>query len=86
MAFATSNVTMDNSGTYSVVRGTWTATVGDAAGTIQVAGIAIDADFNVNASSGAFQPVVPLSGLGSNTVTVYHLGTVTAGTFRVIYK
>jgi len=86
MAFATTNVVRENAGSVNVVRGNWSASVGDAAGTITVGSVALDAEFHQNLSSGPYQNRIPTSGLGTNVVTVYHLGAVTNGTFTIRFK
>lgn len=86
MAFATSSVVRENRGSVSVMRGTWTAAVGDAAGTITLGTPALAADFWANLSSGPSQGRVKVSGLGSTTLTVYNQETVTDGKFEVMFK
>lgn len=86
MAFSSTVQSCENRGSCTEVRGTWTGSAGDAAGTLTVAGIALSAEFLQNLSSGPLQGAVPVSGIGTATVTVYNLSTVTGGTFRVTYK
>lgn len=86
MAFATSNVMAENSGSTTIVRGTWTAAVGDAAGTMTINGAALGAEFRSNLTTGAQQPHIHVSGLGSSTLTIYHQATVTDGRFWVKFK
>lgn len=86
MAFATTVQSCENRGSVTEVRGTWTGAAGDAAGTLAVAGIALTAEFLQNLAAGPYQPGVPVSGIGTATVTVYNNSTVTGGTFRVAYK
>ncbi len=86
MAFATTVQSCENNGSTTEVRGTWTGTVSDAAGSFSVAGIAMSAEFLQNLSAGPYQPGVPVSGIGTATVTVYNLSTVTGGTFRIRYR
>lgn len=88
MAFATSSVVRESGGSENVLKGTWTATVGDAAGTVTIGGYVTDARFIDNASSGPYQnvPVNISNSSGTGTVTVYHAGTVTDGKFEVRFK
>lgn len=86
MAFATTNVVRESSGSQNVFSGTWTAAIGDAAGTITIGNVALAADFFQNTTSGARQDRTPVSGLGSSTLTIYHQGTVTDGRFRIVFK
>lgn len=86
MAFATTNVSRENRGSVSVMRGTWTASVGDAAGTITLGTPALAADFWANVSSGPTQGRIRVSGLGSTTLTVYNQEAVTDGRFEVLFK
>jgi hypothetical protein len=86
MAFATSNVVRRNRGDVSVMAGNWTAAAGDAAGTISLGSAAFGARFYPNLSSGSSQQNVRVSGLGTTTLTVHHLETVTNGYFEVEFK
>ena len=86
MAFATTNVTRRNRGDVCVMAGNWTAAAGDAAGTISLGTPALGAKFYSNLSSGVGQQNIRVSGLGSTTLTVYHLETVTNGYFEVEFK
>lgn len=87
MAFSTSNVAVENRGSSNELRGNWSCAIGDAAGTVTVAGIALDADFRQNSSTaGPHQARIQVSGLGTATVTVYHLTDVTNGVFWIRYK
>lgn len=88
MAFATSNVNRDNAGSLNVVRGSWTGTVGDAAGTVEGRGYCVDAVFqdNNSASPGQNIPVRISNSSGTWTVTVPYEATVTAGTFSIRFK
>lgn len=88
MAFATSNVARDNAGSTSIMRGNWTGTVGDAAGTVTGRGFALSAEFLDNNSTGPGQ-VIPArisNSSGTWTVTVPYSATCTAGTFRIEFK
>lgn len=87
MAFATSNLVCENRGSSNELRGNWSCAIGDAAGTVTINGIALDADFRQNGSTpGPHQARVQVSGLGTNTVTIYHLTDVTSGVFWIRYK
>lgn len=90
MAFATSNLSRENYGSVNVLRGNWTGTVGDAAGTVTVAGGAVfSAHFEDNLTSGPDQGLVPVSvstSSGQSTVSVYNHATVTSGTFEIRFK
>lgn len=88
MAFATANVVRDNAGSTSIMRGTWTGTVGDSAGTVTGNGNVLSADFYDNNSTtpGQAIPVRMSNSSGTWTVTVPYQSTVTAGTFRIEFK
>lgn len=86
MAFATSNVYRQNQGSVNVATGTWTATIGDAAGTITFGTPVLSAQFWPNQTSGAVDENVAVSGLNSTTLTVYHQTTVTDGRFEVKFR
>lgn len=85
MALALSQDKVAVSGDAFVYTGKWTATAGDAAGTVSLGRAARSAVFHENKTSGPVQPCVPVSGLGSTTVTVYHQNTVTDGRFSIVY-
>lgn len=89
MAVSTSNVQMSTLGNKKVVSGDWSCSVGDAAGTIGVGGGRVYlAQFNPQNSStptdGFIQYSVSTSG-AVTTVTFYPHGTVTSGTFFIVY-
>lgn len=88
MAFATANVVRDNAGSTAVMRGTWTGTVGDSAGTVTGSGYALSADFMDNSSTTPGQEILARisNSSGTWTVTVPYSQTVTAGTFRIEFK
>lgn len=85
MALALSQGKVTVSGDAFVYSGKWTATAGDAAGTVALGRSAREAEFYDNVTSGPKQQRVSISGLGSTTVTVYHQATVTDGRFRIVY-
>lgn len=85
MALALSNDKVTVSGDAFVYSGKWTASVGDAAGTVTLGRAARQADFYDNVTSGPKQQKVSVSGLGSTTLTVYHQATVTDGRFAIVY-
>ena len=89
MAFATSNIRkMD--GNFHVTVGTWSASVGDAAGTFAVQGGWVVPMFFSRDSSGALQSVplrYSLSTSGNTTtITVYHIEDVTSGDFIIFHR
>ena len=88
MAFATSNVVRDGGGSFAVMRGSWTGTVGDSAGTVTGNGNVISADFwdNNSVTPGQVIPVRMSTTSGVWTVTVPYGQTVTSGTFRIEFK
>lgn len=91
MAFATSNVNRSVFGDLKVTYGEWTASEGDAAGTIGVEGGQVYlANFISQDSSGNIQIApcrVSVSGTsGVVTITVYHQETVTTGRFLIVHK
>jgi hypothetical protein len=91
MAFATANVRRSVFGDMNITAGDWTASEGDAAGTIGVEGGRVYmANFTSQDSSGNIQIApcrVSVSTSGNvTTVTVYHQETVTTGRFLIIHK
>lgn len=88
MAFATANIVREGSGSSAVMRGTWTGTVGDSAGTITGKGYALDAEFFDNSSTTPGQRLIPRisNSSGDWTVTIPYSQTVTAGTFKIEFK
>ena len=88
MAFATSNVYRDNNGTTNVMRGSWSGTTGDSAGTVTGNGYAIAADFldNDSTTPGQIIPARISNAGGTWTVTVPYSETVTAGLFSIIFR
>ena len=89
MAFATSNPVAGNAGNRRVVSGTWTGSVNDNAGTMDVGSAnVISADFDPNKASGGpvERPLVSRSVSGAiTTLTIYNKQAVTDGKFRVEY-
>jgi hypothetical protein len=88
MAFATSNLAREGSGSMAVLRGTWTGTNGDASGTVTGSGYCHAAMFRPNTTTGpsnVIQTRVSNSS-GTWTVTVPYQETVTAGTFSIEFK
>lgn len=88
MAFATANIVRDNAGSTAIMRGTWTGTAGDTAGSVTGSGYVLSATFTPNTSTGPGQ-VIPTrlsNSSGTWTVTVPYQETVTAGTFRIEFK
>ena len=88
MAFAAANVQRTSLGSMWRTYGTWSASVGDAAGSIAVEGGKVwVAHFSSQDSSGAqlMWPVKISTSTSNNvtTVTVYNLGAVTAGRFII---
>ena len=88
MAFATSNLASENFGSLRGMRGTWTGTNGDAAGTVTGSGFAVDADFAPNTTTGPSNKIQTRISNSSGTwiVTVPYSETVTAGTFVIRFK
>lgn len=91
MAFATANVQRTAFGNLWATYGTWSAAVGDAAGTIAVEGGRVwSANFSSQDSSGVelMRPLqVSVSTSGNvSTVTCYTLGDVTSGRFIIIHS
>lgn len=88
MAFATSNIVRESNGSQAVMRGTWTGTVGDSAGTVTGKGYALSARFDDNNSTtpGTVIPTRISNSSGDWTVTVPYSQTVTAGTFKIEFK
>ena len=91
MAFATANVRNDVFGSLRVTYGTWSASVGDAAGTINVEGGRVWlANFTSQDSSGnqTMRPLQVSTSTSGNvtTVTAYNLGGVTSGRFIIIHS
>lgn len=88
MAFATANIVRDNAGSTAIMRGTWTGTAGDTAGSVTGSGYVLAAEFLPNTSTGPGQtvPVRLSNSSGTWTVTVPYQETVTAGTFRIEFK
>lgn len=88
MAFATSNVVRENAGSQNVLRGTWTGTSGDAAGTVTGSGFCSDARFDANTTTGPSNPIRPTisNSSGTWTVTIPFFETVTAGTYEIKFK
>ena len=91
MAFTTSNLTYSPLGVRSCVQGDWTGNIGDAAGTLQLAGGRVyEANFETQATSpgGPTANKVPV-GISINapyiTLQIYNHEDVTAGRFQVIY-
>jgi hypothetical protein len=68
-----------------VMSGVWTASAGDAAGTVALGRAARSAEFYTNATSGPKQQRVSVSGLGSTTLTVHHQADVTDGRYEIKY-
>lgn len=85
MALALTNPVVSASGSDFVLSGTWTASGGDAAGTVALGRPAKSAEFFPNLTSGPTSAQVLVSGLGSTTLTVYHQEAVTDGRFRITY-
>lgn len=90
MAFATTNTQTSVFGNKRVTMGDFTCAVGDAAGTITVAGGRVWACFlNAQIASGKYSTAsdnYSVSTSGSvTTVTVYPQGDVTAGTFMIVH-
>lgn len=89
MAFATTNVKTCSFGPLRVTYGNWTGAIGDAAGSLPVAGGQVYlAVFNDQDGGTPYQlmPPVPTSTSGSvTTLTVNNNATVTSGTFLVIH-
>lgn len=88
MAFATSSIVRETSGSVAVMRGTWTGTVGDSAGTVTGSGYALSAEFDDHNSTTPGQAILPRisNSSGTWTVTVPYSQTVTAGTFKIEFK
>ena len=88
MAFATSNISRESGGSVNIMRGTWTGTSGDAAGTITGRGHVIDHEFYANTTSGPANRLMSSvsNSSGTWTVTVPYFETVTAGTFTIRFK
>lgn len=88
MAFTTANIARDNAGSTAIMRGTWTGTAGDTAGTVTGSGYALAANFATNNSTSPGQviPVRISNSSGTWTVTIPYQETVTAGTFRIEFK
>lgn len=91
MAFATSNVRLDSSGSSWDLTGAWTGNSEDASGTITVGGAKIIACnfYNLDATSGEDRPT-PCSAstdttTGITTITVHNHSNVTNGIFSVRY-
>lgn len=89
MAFATSSVSRDSTGSSNVFRGTWTGAAGDSTvGTVTGSGYALMAQFLTNNSTGP-ENAIPVRITNSSntwTVSVPYNTAVTAGTFRVEFK
>lgn len=88
MAFATSNLVVRCGGNTRLLTGNWSASAGDAPGTIVIgSGNVINAEFDPRLSTGPSEfPAVATSVTnGQTTVTVYHHQTVTNGTFEIEY-
>ena len=88
MAFATTDIFRDSGGSTSVLRGSWSGTVGDSAGTVTGRGYAIQADFITNDSTSPGQ-VIPArisNSSGTWTVTVPYQETVTGGQFSITFR
>jgi len=89
MAFATSDLKFNVSGSNRVMTGKWTCSAGDTAGTIDIGSAnVISAEFDPNLASGgpAEKPLVSRSTSGSTTtLTIYHKQTVTDGKFKIEY-
>lgn len=90
MAFATSNVQTANMGSLNALVGDFTATAGDADGTVTVGGARIYSahfyDGNDTTPTTIPLPVKISLSEALSTVTVNVSGGVTAGRFIVIYK
>lgn len=88
MAFATSSVRRENSGSQYVLSGSWTGTYGDASGSVTGKGYCSGAVFNSNTTTGPKSPIRPTisNSSGDWTVTVPFFETVTAGTFQITFK
>lgn len=88
MAFGTSNVVRESSGSGNILRGSWTGVVGDAAGTITGGGAVLSAMAQTNNSTGP-ENAIPcrMSNSGNSwTVTIPYQATVTSGTFEIKFK
>ena len=85
MALALSQDKVTVSGDAFIYSGKWTASVGNAAGTVTLGRAARAAEFYDNVTSGPKQQRVSVSGLGSTTLTVYHQADVTDGRFVITY-
>lgn len=88
MAFATSNVVRENFGSINVMRGNWSGTAGDDAGSIVGNGYALDAEFDTNSSTGpgGVVPARVSNSSGVWTVTVPFQQTVTNGSFKIEFR
>lgn len=88
MAFSTSNVVRENSGSTNVMRGSWAGTAGDDVGTVTGNGYAMDAEFDTNdtVTPGEIIPARITNSNGTWTVTVPYHDTYTSGSFRIIFK
>ena len=88
MAFATANVVRDNGGSNNILRGSWTGSVGDSAGTVTGRGRALSADFSPHLTAGPDNkiPTQISKSSGVWTVTVPYNQAVTAGTFEIKFK
>lgn len=87
MAFATSLPRTGTDGDALTRTGKWTASVADAAGTIAVRGKVLGREFLMNVSSGPSERVrTSLSNSsGTDTITIYHHGAVTDGSYVIRY-
>lgn len=88
MAFATSNLARESSGTANLMRGSWSGVSGDSYGTITGSGFALTATVMTNNTSGP-ENAIPCrisNSSGTWTVTIPYQSTVTGGTFEVKFK
>jgi len=89
MAFATSNIVRESSGSHAVMRGSWTGSAGDSTvGTVTGSGYAIAAEFYDHNSTTPGQRIIPRisNSSGTWTVSVPYSQAVTAGTFKIEFK
>ena len=91
MAFATTNVRLGSAGDKFRLTGNWTATQGDADGTVAVAGANVTScTFNIGNSADGDRPVPTQKSTntttGVTTITVRNADTVTDGYFSIEYN
>ena len=89
MAFVTSNISRENTGSQNRITGNWTGSDSDTSnGTVTGNGFCSDASFKTNNSVGPENdvPVRITNSSGTWTVSVYYNSNVTAGTFNITFK